>query len=69
MSSLEKNLKPTPRTWEEATRNADYACSIQTFKTETQEAWEFLLGAVYSFVMVGMVATSAGLIIYYFFGG
>ena len=69
MNSLEKNLRPTPRTWDEATRNATYASPIQTFKSDAQEAWEFLVGAVYGFVMVGWVAVAIFVVLYYFFGG
>jgi len=69
MNSLEKNLRPVPRTLDEATRNATYASSIQAFKSDTQEAWEFLLGAVYGFIMVGWAFIAIGLVLYYFFGG
>ena len=69
MNSLEKNLRPTPRTWDEATRNATYASPIQTFKSDAQEAWDFLLEAVFGFVMVGWVVVAIGLVLYYFFGG
>ena len=54
MNSLEKNLRPTPRTWEEATRNATYASPIQTFKSDAQETLEFLAEAFLGFVYVGI---------------
>jgi hypothetical protein len=44
MSSLEKNLRPLPRTWDEAKRNATYACSIQRQKSELEDLLEFCSG-------------------------
>jgi len=54
MNSLEKNLRPIPRSWEEATRNATYATSITRSKTDAQETLEFLADAFIGFVFVGL---------------
>ena len=68
MNSLEKNLRPTPRTLDEAQRNADYASSIYVFKSDAQNSWEFIVGAVYGFVMVGLAISSIALILYWLIG-
>ena len=54
MNSLEKNLRPIPRTWDEATRNATYATPIQRFKSEAEETLEFIGEAFIGFVYVGL---------------
>lgn len=54
MNSLDKNLRPIPRTWDEATRNATYATPITRFKTDAQEALEFLAEAFIGFTYVGL---------------
>ena len=54
MNSLEKNLRPIPRTWEEATRNATYATPIQRFKGEAEETLTFIGNAFVGFVYVGL---------------
>ena len=68
MNSLEKNLRPTPRTLDEAQRNANYASSIYAFKSDAQNSWEFIVGAVYGFVMVGLAISSIALILYWLIG-
>ena len=68
MNSLEKNLRPTPRTLDEAQRNANYASSIYVFKSDAQNSWEFIVGAVYGFVMVGLAISSIALILYWLIG-
>jgi F0F1-type ATP synthase assembly protein I len=55
-TSLEKNITSTPRTWEEATRNADYAYSIHGFKSDAKQAWEFLVGALVGAGIIGVIA-------------
>jgi hypothetical protein len=69
MNSLEKNLRPTPRTLSEAKRDATYAIAVQTFRSDTKLALDFLVDAFYGFVMVGLLVSSIGLLIYSFFGG
>jgi hypothetical protein len=54
MDSIDKNLKPIPRTWDEATRNATYATPIQRFKSDPIEALEFMGEAFIGFVYVGL---------------
>jgi len=54
MNSLDKNLRPIPRSWDEATRNATYAVSITKSKTDAQEALQFLAEAFIGFVYVGL---------------
>ena len=68
MNSLEKNLRPTPRTLDEAQRNANYASSIYVFKSDAQNSWEFIVGAVDGFVMVGLAISSIALILYWLIG-
>ena len=68
MNSLEKNLRPTPRTLDEAQRNANYASSIYVFKSDAQNSWEFIVGAVYGFVMVGLAISAIALILYWLIG-
>ena len=68
MNSLEKNLRPTPRTLDEAHRNATYASAIHGFKSDAQASWEFIVGAVYGFVMVGLAISSIALILYWLIG-
>lgn len=67
MNSLEKNLRPIPRTWDEATRNATYATSVQTFKTDAKESIEFLADAFLGFVYVGITGGAIFLIACFIF--
>jgi hypothetical protein len=69
MNSLEKNLRPIPRTWDEATRNATYATPIQTFKSDVQETFEFIGGMLYGGLIVSIVASAFGSLLYFLFGG
>jgi preprotein translocase subunit Sss1 len=55
MNSLEKNLRPIPRTWNEAKRNATYATSITRYKSDAKETIEFLAEAFLGFVYVGLI--------------
>lgn len=54
---LEKNLTPVSRTLSEAKRDAQYACAIQTFKSDFKLAIDFLgdavIGAIWVAVTVG----------------
>lgn len=68
MSSLEKNLRPLPRTMDEAQRNANYASSIYMFKSDAQNSWEFIVGAVYGFVVVGLAVGFIALLLYWLIG-
>lgn len=63
---MEKNLQPIPRTLSEANRDARYACAIQTFKSDTKLALDFLGGAVIGALWVGVVLGGIGGLIYWF---
>ena len=56
-SPMEKNLTPVARTLSESLRDAKYACAIQTFKSDTKLAIDFLgeavIGAIWVAVTVG----------------
>jgi len=67
MNSLEKNIRPTPRTWEEATRNATYATSITRYKSDARETLEFLADAFLGFVYVGITGGAIFLIACFIF--
>jgi hypothetical protein len=54
-TSLEKNLRPLPRTLDEATRNGDYPYSIHTFKTEWDDAQEFLIAMLFVVPFLAMI--------------
>lgn len=61
-TSLEKNLHPLPRTLDEATRKGDYPYSIQTFKTEWDDAKQFLTAAIF-------IAPLLSLLVYFIYMG
>ena len=44
---LRKNLRPLPRTWSEARRDADYACAVEIPKSRTKDAAEFLTAMIF----------------------
>lgn len=44
---LRKNTSMLPRTWNEARRDADYACAIEIPKSRTQDAQDFLFGMLF----------------------
>lgn len=44
---LRKNLRPLPRTWSEARRDADYACAVEIPQPRTQDATEFLFAMLF----------------------
>jgi large-conductance mechanosensitive channel len=48
---LIKNITPTARTLSEANQDAEYACAVISFKTDTKLAWGFLVDAVIGFVI------------------
>jgi hypothetical protein len=54
MNPLNKNLRPLPRTWDESQRNATYATAIQTFKSDTRLALNFLTEALQGAFIVGV---------------
>ena len=58
--SVYKNTGTTPRTIGEAYHTPDYAYPIQRFKSEYDDAKEFVIG----FVQVSVVITLLGLIAY-----
>ena len=66
---LEKNLQPIARTLSEANRDAQYACAIQTFKSDIRLALDFLENAVIGFIWVLIVLGSAVGAVYFVFGG
>ena len=44
---LRKNLRPLPRTWSEARRDADYACAVEIPQSRTRDATEFLMAMLF----------------------
>jgi F0F1-type ATP synthase assembly protein I len=66
---LEKNLQPIARTLSEAKRDAQYACAIQTFKSDTRLAIDFIENAVIGALWVGIIAGLIGSFVYWLFGG
>jgi hypothetical protein len=66
---LEKNLQPIARTLSEAKRDAQYACAIQTFKSDIRLALDFLENAIIGFIWVLIVLGSAVGAVYFVFGG
>lgn len=62
-TSLEKNLRPLPRTISEANRDAQYCCAIQTFKSDAKLTWAFLTDAVYGFAVALTVLSIPALLI------
>ena len=68
-TSLEKNLQPIPRTISEATRDATYACAIQTFRSDVKLTLDFLGGAILGFLWVMVVLGGSVGLIYFFLKG
>lgn len=66
---LEKNLQPIARTLSEAKRDARYACAIQTFKSDTRLAIDFIENAVIGALWIGIFAGLIGAFVYWLFGG
>ena len=50
--TLLKNLTPVPRSVSEATRDAEYCSSIQTFKAEGKLTLDFAINAVWGAIIV-----------------
>lgn len=59
---LRKNLRPVPRTWSEAKRDADYACAVEIPQSRTQDARDFLFGMLF-------VVPLLSLLIYFIYMG
>ena len=55
--TLIKNVSPVPRTVSEANRDAQYACAIQTFKSDAKLTIDFIAKAMYGFMVVGLGLT------------
>lgn len=60
---LDKSLRPIPRTLSEANRDAQYACAIQTFKSDAKLTLDFLANALVGFVTVGLIGLACYLIV------
>jgi hypothetical protein len=61
--TLIKNVSPVPRTVSEANRDAQYACAIQTFKSDTKLALDFLVNALIGAGIVGLGGLACYLIV------
>ena len=62
--TLVKSITPVPRSVSEANRDAQYACAIQTFKSDSKLTLDFLanmfIGAVWTAIAIaGAVAIFA----------
>ena len=57
--TLTKNVSPVARTVSEANRDAQYACAIQTFKSDAKLTLEFignaLIGALWTVIFLSAV--------------
>jgi hypothetical protein len=53
--TLIKNVSPVPRTVSEANRDAQYACAIQSFKSDFKLTIDFIGKAMYGFVVTAIV--------------
>ena len=49
---FEKNTQPVARSLSESLRDAQYACAVQTFKSDTKLTWDFIKGACMGAVIV-----------------
>jgi hypothetical protein len=52
--TLIKNITPVARTVSEANRDAQYACAIQSFKSDFKLTMDFIAHAIYGFWVVGL---------------
>ena len=68
-NAMQKNLQPIPRTIHEANRDATYACAIQTFRSDTKLALDFIGEAVIGFIWVMVVLGGSVGLIYFFLKG
>jgi len=66
---MEKNLTPIPLTVSEANRDAQYACAIQSFKSDVKLTLDFLGNAILGFLWVMIVLGSAVGAVYLVFKG
>jgi hypothetical protein len=64
-TSLEKNLTPVPRTLSEANRDAQYACAVQTFKSDFKLTMDFLANALIGAMWTAVVVGGASALIYW----
>jgi len=60
---LIKNITPVARTVSEANRDAQYACAIQTFKSDAKLTIDFLLNATIGFLTVSIIGLTCYLIV------
>lgn len=60
-----KNTGTTPRTMNEAYRNANYAVGIYKSETETSRALKFLADALVGFLVIGLFASSLIGLVYF----
>lgn len=55
--TLVKSITPVPRSVSEANRDAQYACAIQTFKSDAKLTLEFIgnavIGALWTAIAIG----------------
>jgi hypothetical protein len=61
--TLVKNITPVARTLSEANRDAQYACAIQTFKSDAKLTLEFLRDATIGAITVGLFVLVCYLIV------
>ena len=54
---FEKNTTPVARSLSEALRDAQYACAIQTFKSDAKLTWNFICEAG-SVVVLGILGVA-----------
>jgi hypothetical protein len=52
--NTDKHMGKTFRSVSEANRDAQYACAIQTFKSDAKLAMDFIAHAIYGFWVVGL---------------
>ena len=55
---LIKNITPVARTLSEANRDAQYACAIQTFKSDAKLTIAFLAEALVGFAVIGVILSA-----------
>jgi hypothetical protein len=60
---MEKNTQPVARTLSESIRDAQYACAIQTFKSDAKLTLDFLVNALIGMVIVGTIPLICYLIV------
>lgn len=60
---FEKNTTPVARSLSEALRDAQYACAIQTFKSDAKLTLDFIINAVVGASIIGAGALACYLIV------